>query len=643
MRRTRIILTTFPVALLAIALFGCQTVPTLSKVKAQPEFPNGKPIEQEARAVPGSKLKMGEVKGETTDGEKYEGDLKLNQDYQVKVKGGKFNPETMEIELSDDPAEIPAEGYEITITTLATGEKSVYRLRPDFARIHGPEPEEVDGLEAKLLWSDGENTYEIPQGSYLIPGDEYELKVKVNDREGREFSTDNKDFPVPIDRLGVKADGLQQIEGTSKFRTARLPEGRRYGLNLNYTGSPSLKTDLSYTFDDAIAKGPSTTDVSRVTVKGDLGNSDKIKPGDVKPLEVSVVDTRGRSWRLGMEGMGSHATHEFPLPDHRLHVSVENGSYDRTTRQVTFEPNAKSMLKQKFNVEVLYTGEGDELAIQEQLDYLPDFLGIVPLLNEENLQYEGASGQYGHAGHQGREGSRGNDMLAIMGRGGDGRSGGHGTAGQHGARGIAGPNIRVVAREVRTLDAANRLVLFEIRVQGTAPQYHIREFEGPPTNVISLGGKGGDGGKGGNGGKGGDGGKAYFSGHGGDGGDAGPGGDGGDGGNGGVIDLVLATYDLEPIFIADSIGGVGGEGGDAGSSGQPGIPGDTGDWNIEDKEMKGLTPPQMGGYGNEGNIGYRGRKGHDGMKGTVASKVDEQQAAAMVRRAPASLREVILY
>ena len=59
--------------------------------------------------------------------------------------------------------------------------------------------------------------------------------------------------------------------------------------------------------------------------------------------------------------------------------------------------------------------------------------------------------------------------------------------------------------------------------------------------------------------------------------------------------------------------------------------------------MKGLTPPQMGGYGNEGNIGYRGRKGHDGMKGTVASKVDEQQAAAMVRRAPASLREVILY
>lgn len=626
-----------------LVLTGCQSTPQVEKVRATPTFPDGKPIEREAKAVPGTKLKLGEVTGETKDGKKFEGELKPNEDYKVEVEGGEFNPETMEIELSDDPAEVPDEGYVITITTIATGEVSEYTLKADFARLHGPSAEEVGEMDAKLLWDDGEQKYEIPEGSYLIPGDEYELRVSVTDQEGRKFNSENEEFPVPMDRLDIKAMGLKQINGTSTFRAAEVPPGESYSLELNYDGSEAKRDTLTYAYDRSISQGPAGEDVRELTVQGELSSADKIKPGDSKTLEVHVSDTRGRTWKLGMEGLGSHATREFPLPGNRLQVDVENGVYDPSTYEVSFEGNAKSMLKKTFNVDVTYVSDEDEVAYTEQMEFSPDFLGIVPLLGEDELTYMGNYGQGGQSGHKGREGSRGNDMQAVMGRGGDGRSGGHGTAGQHGARGIAGPNIRVVAREVRTLDAATRLVLFEIRIPGRSPEYYVRELDGPPTTIVSRGGKGGDGGDGGGGGKGGDGGKAYFSGHGGDGGDAGPGGDGGDGGRGGAIDLVLATYDLEPIFITDSIGGEGGAGGEAGTAGQPGIPGAIGDFNAEDKDLKDLTPPQMGSYGNEGNIGYRGRKGHDGMMGDVSNRVDEEQAAAMVRRAPASLRDVILY
>ena len=118
--------------------------------------------------------------------------------------------------------------------------------------------------------------------------------------------------------------------------------------------------------------------------------------------------------------------------------------------------------------------------------------------------------------------------------------------------------MRIVAREVRTVDALHSLVLFEIRQPGTSPSYYVREMDGNPVTITSRGGRGGHGGEGGSGGEGGDGGDAYFSGHGGDGGDAGAGGDGGEGGNGGGITLYLSSYDLEQAFILDSIGGLGG-------------------------------------------------------------------------------------
>ena len=208
-----------------------------------------------------------------------------------------------------------------------------------------------------------------------------------------------------------------------------------------------------------------------------------------------------------------------------------------------------------------------------------------------------------------------------------------------------GPNLRVLAREVRTIDAQTRLVLFEVRAPGTRPEYYVRTIDAPPVTIVTHGGTGGTGGDGGGGGNGGDGGDGYYSGDGGDGGNAGGGGDGGDGGNGGTLNLILTTHELEKAFILDSQGGAGGSGGQEGLAGQPGIPGSVDEWTTGDevKPPKDAPPPEVGAYGNEGNIGYTGRSGHDGLPGMVELSVDESQASALVRRVPEEIREVVLY
>ena len=208
--------------------------------------------------------------------------------------------------------------------------------------------------------------------------------------------------------------------------------------------------------------------------------------------------------------------------------------------------------------------------------------------------------------------------------------------------GPPGPNVRVVAREVRTLDAATRLVLFEVRIAGSPPEYYIRKMDDVHVSIISRGGSAGNGGNGGNGGAGGNGGDGYFSGSSGDGGSAGNGGDGGDGGNGGNVVVILASYDLEAVFVKGSPGGSGGQGGAEGVAGQPGIPGSIDNWNA-DEIPKNQVRPEVGAYGNEGNIGHPGRPGYDGLAGTNDFKIDEEQAAMLVRRTPEEIRSVILF
>ena len=644
-------------------LGGCASTPQISGLTLKVKDSESMEIKENSRVLPGSSLKVSEISGIGTKGESHS--LKQN-DYSVQVKGGKYNAETGEFELEKNLARIPSDGYEISVEH-SNGVRTVQKFLPDVARIQGPAAREVESFEAKLLWEKDGTKYEITEGTPLIPGEQYELQTSVRDQEGRLFSTTRPTFPIPDARLDTDMSGFSSSgESLTKLvakdqdvsrgsnRVGDIVAGDEtgpeqqgdgssmdsYKINVTYEGNDALSATLTFPYDPAIANGPDSNVVTSVELTGELSDISTIGPGEVKELGVSVSDIKGRSWVLGMEGKGSHYDHQYPLPQSRVSIAVENGDYHPGSQEISFNADAKSMLGQKFGVKVNY----DEVESVAQRSYSPDFLSIVPLMDGDELLFPGQSGNSGRDGREGQTGSRGNESNREFGRAGDGRAGGHGTAGQNGARGLPGPNIRIVAREIRTLDAVTRLVLFEVRVPGEPPKFYVRQLDDLPVNIISQGGKGGSGGKGGIGGEGGNGGDGYFSGAGGDGGNAGAGGDGGDGGNGGNLSVILSTRELERTFVLDSQGGLGGTGGVEGISGQPGIPGSVDMWQVDEKKNeKRTTLPESGAYGNEGNIGYIGRDGHSGIPGAIEMNVDEDQSAALIRRTPEEIKYVVIY
>lgn len=665
------ILCASPALALALVLAGCAATSPITSVNFTPQSAEGSRLEENARIRPGSSVKLSQIVGVQADGKSV--DLDDDPGVEVNVKGGTYDRATRQVTFSDNRASVPDLRYEISVTT-ASGAVATQRFIADFALIDGPEPEDVTSSSAKLLWRQDGRVFEIPPETALMPGAVYELRVDVMDTLGRTFSTADADMKLPVRRLNIDAEGFDLVDSQAlKFKVRNLGAESQFGvpqyrMSVQYEDNQSSAKHLAYRYDAAIPDGPVASQVAAIYADSELANASSIIPGQSFPLNLVVEDVRGRKWRLNKPGPGSHESNEFPLPSSRVRVSTENGSFDG--REVTFSADAKGMLGKKYLVRVEYldfvglaetaagegsgaptTGAGAKVAISVlsplEYEFEPDFLGAVPMLQEDTLEYAGKPGADGNKGRDGRDGSRGSNMSGALGRGGDGRAGGSGTPGQTGARGLPGPKMRVVAREVRTVDAMHSLVLFEIRQPGTSPSYYVRQMDGSPVTITSRGGRGGHGGEGGSGGEGGDGGDAYFSGHGGDGGDAGAGGDGGEGGNGGGITLYLSSYDLEQAFILDSIGGLGGDGGVEGSTGSPGIPGSIAQWETEDaqkiREEKDLPLPQIGGYGNEGNIGYTGRRGHDGIGGETEIILDASQAAAMVRRVPRELQDVILF
>lgn len=561
----------------------------------------------------------------------------------VEVRGGAYDAATGEIVFSDDRGAVPPEGYEVTVIH-PDGARSVQRFKADFALVDGPDAPDVESFRIALLWRQDGTPYEIPEGTPLIPGEEYEIRAVATDVHGRKFASMDPNYPLPPDRLEMTLTGFTRVDPGTTGLIARSDIGApraSYEVAAVYGGDTRHAGTLSFPFDPAIAGGPDPEAVAGLEMSGGLAGGDPMRPGAVEPLQVRVTDMHGRTWVLGLAGRGSHLDHEYPLPFSRLTVETEHVDYAPSASEVRFNADARAMLGQEYRITVRY---GDDPRLTLDRTFAPDFLSIVPLMAEDELGYAGTGGRAGRDGRDGQQGSRGNDSARVLGRAGDGRAGGHGTSGQNGARGSPGPNLRIIAREVRTIDARERLVLFEVRAPGVRPEYYIRSIDAPPVTIVSNGGPGGRGGGGGHGGEGGNGGDGYYSGDGGDGGNAGGGGDGGDGGNGGTINLILTTHELEKAFVLDSRGGAGGLGGEEGRAGQPGIPGSVDSWTADDdKQNKDLPPPEVGAYGNEGNIGYTGRAGHDGLPGMVQLAVDETQAAALVRRVPQSLQDVILY
>ena len=634
----------WPVAVGALALgllaTGCATTSVVENVEFALVSTDDRTQPSNSLVRPGTRARVARVRLRDAQGASREmGDA---GEISVDVKGGTYDAQTNEVVFSDDRDEVPPEGYEVAVTH-ADGARSVQRFKADFALIDGPDAAEVESFDVMLLWRQDEAPYEIPAGTPLIPGEAYEVRAIVTDVHGRKFSSTDENFPVPADRVGITVTGFTQADTGASGLVAHTDMGSspaRYEVAAVYDGDVRHAGSLTFPFDAAIAEGPEPEAVVRLEMTGALAGADPVSPGAVEKLEVRVLDVNGRTWVLGMEGKGSHLNHEYQLPASRLVVETEHVHYVRDSSEVRFNDDARAMLGQRYRVSARYADE-PRLTVERVFD--PDFLSIVPLMEEDELTYVGTSGREGRGGRDGQQGSRGNDSSRVLGRAGDGRAGGHGTGGQNGARGSPGPNLRVVAREVRTIDARERLVLFEVRAPGMRPEYYIRSIDAPPVSIMSRGGPGGPGGAGGSGGEGGNGGDGYYSGDGGDGGNAGAGGDGGDGGNGGSINLILTTHELEKAFVLDSRGGGGGAGGEEGRAGQPGIPGSVDAWSADERNSKDMPPPEVGAYGNEGNIGYTGRPGHDGMPGMVQLAVDETQAAALVRRIPQELQDVILY
>ena len=628
-------------SLLALST-GCVAPPKFTQIDFQVLDPRQQALAEDMLVVPGSSAKLERVTVTSNTGESRT--LDDAGEYAVEVRGGTYDPTTGEVHFSRDENEVPTQGYEVAIVH-ADGLRTVKRFQADFARINGPAADDLVSFDIDLVWHRDGKTYTIPAGNALIPGESYRLYAVAVDKQGRKFYTTDSDYPIPPERIetdlthfgrnGDSGFGL----GADRLSTSDQDE---YRIDAAYGRGKAFAKTLTFRYDPAISQGPHPDLVAAMEILDDLGADGPISPGDISQLRVKVTDTAGRGWILGMDGRGSHVDNTFPLPPSRIDVVVDNGVYDSRSRKVRFEGDAKGMVGKTYGLAVAYANHP---GVVVRKVFQPDFLSIVPLMEQDDLTYIGQTGHSGRAGRDGRDGSRGKDTNRVMGRAGDGRSGGHGTSGQNGARGSTGPNLRVVAREVRTIDAKTRLALFEVRVPGAPPEYFVRLLEEAPVSIISRGGAGGSGGAGAKGGTGGNGGNGYYSGDGGDGGSAGGGGDGGDGGGGGTITVILATHELERAFVLDSQGGPGGDGGVEGVAGQPGIPGSVARWtkNDSDKDKEDLPPPETGAYGNEGNIGHTGRTGHAGLAGLVSMTVNEEQAAALVRRLGEELRSVVLY
>ena len=460
---------------------GCATTPPVTKVDFSLDSPDAEAVSS-AGVVPGSTLKLSRVTLSDEQGNSLSPED--GQDISVEVKGGTYDAATGEVRLSANRAEVPAAGYEITVTH-PDGARSTRRLNADFARMDGPDPEDVAAFDASLMWRKDDSLYEIAEGMSLIPGEEYELHAEATDVYGRSFSSRDSSYPIPTDRLDTTLTGFDPSNMSENGLVAQfgLDAGwTSYTVDVAYGGENGRSKSLAFRYDPAIPEGPAPEMVAGLEITGELASGNSASPGEIKTLELEVTDTAGRSWKLGLAGKGSHTANEFPLPRSRLDIQTENAVYDRATSEVRFDPDARGMLGKTYRIVATYA-EYPGLVIEKT--FAPDFLSIVPLMAEDDLAYTGLQGHSGREGRDGQQGSRGNDSGRVLGRAGDGRAGGHGTSGQNGARGSPGPNLRIIAREVRTIDAQERLVLFEVRAPGILPEYYIRPIDSPPVTVVT--------------------------------------------------------------------------------------------------------------------------------------------------------------
>ena len=118
---------------------------------------------------------------------------------------------------------------------------------------------------------------------------------------------------------------------------------------------------MTFPYDPAIANGPHPLHVASVEIVGELGTESLTNPTRRnQALEIKVTDGSGKSWVLSRQPRSSHRTSEYPLPESRINVEVDNGAYvyDDEGPRVVFSSEAKAMFGRKFAVQVNYGNTG---------------------------------------------------------------------------------------------------------------------------------------------------------------------------------------------------------------------------------------------------------------------------------------------
>ena len=150
-------------------------------------------LENSALVVPGSTAELqATVAGVTGRGDVVRREVVRWRDYSVDVKGADYDESTRTIRFSTDDA-VADGGYEVSVAHVSSGYRVVKRYQADFARIYGPDPEDIARFHIDLMQGD----YAVPVGSALIPGAAYRLRATVTDQIGQDIPDGKRRLPDP--------------------------------------------------------------------------------------------------------------------------------------------------------------------------------------------------------------------------------------------------------------------------------------------------------------------------------------------------------------------------------------------------------------------------------------------------------------
>ncbi len=523
-----------------------------------------------------------------------------------------------------------------------------FTWKADRAALLGPEPANVRSL---VIHADAPDL-----DGWLLPGSQVPLRVEVQDDKGRTYTTDpyqpvaGAPLHVPWSRFEVRHNAMRWLPEESSLwahNDRELISDDRYSALVAYKGA-GLSEAVSWKADYARRDGPLPAEVT--ALRWELVDAqgqpvtEFVVPGAELRLQAQVDSTDGRTFRTDDSVLG--------LPMSRLQVDVRGGEWVEGSGVVRFaggeEPIA--LVGRQLGVTVGYQDRNDlKRTVMLRPDMLAPLAGWLAL-QESQLRMQapaGVHGAPGKAGAAGRNGTPGGPLPAASEAetvvpGEAGLPGGPGTDGADGGPGQAGPDVRIHAAEVSSLDGLERMVLFRIERNG-AREYGLKRWADPPIKVVAGGGPGGNGGAGGVGGSGGAGGAGCIAGAGGPGGPGGNGGSGGAGGKGGAIKFVGHRTALQSHFVLDAPGGPGGLAGDAGAGGAGGPAGEApGRIDNATGRMQVQAGCVAAAAGAAGAGGAAGQAGAAGARGEISREVDTE-AWDHLHDMPAELSRYLLH